>query len=82
MHDQYAQAGHLAAIARPPSAAPAFGDLAAWAVWNADTIAATAAVHIAERALRVRKPNRRRQVPALALLGLAGYLAARKAARS
>jgi hypothetical protein len=46
----------------------------------AHTMAATAAVHAAERALRTRKPNRRPAVRALALLGLAGYLAARKAA--
>jgi hypothetical protein len=82
MHDHTTRAGHLAAIAQHPSPAPAFGDLATWAVWNADTLAATAACHLGERVMRTRKPNRRPQVSALALLGLAGYLAARKAARS
>lgn len=48
-------------------------------IWHADTAAGTAMVHIGERAMRTRKPNRRPGVPALALLGLAGYLAARKA---
>jgi hypothetical protein len=41
--------------------------------------AATAAVHVAERALRVRRPNRRPAVRVLAALGFAGYVAARKA---
>jgi hypothetical protein len=79
MHDHTTRAGHLTAIAQHPTPAPAFGDLAAWAVWNLDTLAATAAVHLGERAMRPRKPNRRRTARAVILLavGITG-----KAARS
>jgi hypothetical protein len=79
MHDHTTRAAALTAIAQHP---PTFRDPLSWAVWNADEMAATLFCDLGERVMRTRKPNRRPQVSALALLGLAGYLAARKAARS
>jgi hypothetical protein len=90
MHDsETTRAGALTAIAHQQSAAPAFGDLGAWVVYNFHNMAATAVCDAGEyvmkrehkRSLRVRKPNRRPAVRVLALLGVAGYLAG-KAARS
>ena len=42
MQDQATRAAVLTAIAQPHSPAPSFADLAAWATWNAHTIAGEA----------------------------------------
>ena len=89
MHDKTTQAAVLTAIAQtPPTAAPVFGDLGAWAAWNLHTLAGELVCDAGEWAMKrqaaraaaptTRKPNRRPTVPALAFLG---YVA-RKAARS